>query len=81
MGSSVFHGGASTFIAISVLGFSKSYAFTVFFKTWIGIIFFGISNGLLLLPIILSEVGPLIENNKKKSKSDDETLQETPTKR
>ena len=60
MGSSVFHGGASTFLAISVLGFSTSYAFTVFFKTWIGIIIFGISNGFLLLPIILSEFGPLI---------------------
>ena len=60
MGSSVFHGGASTFISISVLGFSDSYAFSVFFKTWIGIVVFGIGNGFLLLPIILSEIGPLV---------------------
>ena len=62
MGSSVFHGGASTFLAISVLAFSDSYAFTVFFRTWIGIIVFGISNGFLLLPIILSEIGPLVQH-------------------
>ena len=68
MGSSVFHGGFSTFLAISVLGFSKSYAFTVFFKTWFGIIVFGIANGFLLLPIILSEVGPLINNKKDDTK-------------
>lgn len=70
MGSSVFHGGASTFIAISVLGFSTSYAFTVFFKTWIGIIIFGISNGFLLLPVILAEIGPLIESQSKSTKQD-----------
>ena len=72
MGSSVFHGGFSTFLAISVLGFSKSYAFTVFFKTWFGIIVFGIANGFLLLPIILSEVGPLINNKKNDTKIEQE---------
>ena len=60
MGSSVFHGGFSTFVAISVLAFSNSYVFTVFFRTWIGIVVFGISNGFLLLPVILSEIGPLV---------------------
>lgn len=63
MGSSVFHGGASTFLAISVLAFSNSYVFTVFFRTWMGIVVFGISNGFLLLPIILSEFGPLIDHS------------------
>lgn len=59
MGSSVFHGGFSTFLAISVLGFSESYTFAVFFKTWFGIVVFGMSNGFLLLPVVLSLVGPL----------------------
>ena len=59
MGSSVFHGGASTFLAISVLGFSQTYTFMVFFKTWFGIVVFGMANGFLLLPVILSLVGPL----------------------
>ena len=59
MGSSVFHGGVSTFLAISVLAFSKSYVFVVFFRLWVGIIIFGMANGFLLLPIILSMIGPV----------------------
>ena len=58
MGAAVFHGGFSTFLAISVLGPSKSYVFEVFFKCWCCIIIFGMANGFLLLPIILSFVGP-----------------------
>ena len=58
MGSSVFHGGFSTFLAISVLGPSNSYVFEVFFKCWFGIIVFGMSNGFLLLPVVLSMIGP-----------------------
>ena len=59
MGSSVFHGGVSTFLAISVLGFSKSYVFVLFFRLWIGIIVFGMANGFLFLPVILSIIGPV----------------------
>lgn len=59
MGSSVIHGGFSTFLAIAVLGAAKSYIFVVFFKLWFGIIVFGMSNGFILLPIIMSFVGPV----------------------
>jgi Niemann-Pick C1 protein len=59
MGSSVFHGGFSTFIAVSLMGFAKLYTFKVFFKTWLVIIVFGILNGIILLPILLSMVGPV----------------------
>ena len=59
MGSSVFHGGFSTFLAIIALAGSKSYIFLVFFRLWFGIIVFGMANGFLLLPIILSLCGPL----------------------
>jgi Niemann-Pick C1 protein len=58
MGSSVFHGGFSTFLAIVVLSPSKTYIFMVFFRCWFGIILFGMSNGFLLLPVLLSYVGP-----------------------
>ena len=58
MGSSVIHGAFSTFLAISVLGMAKSYIFMVFFRLWFGIIVFGVSNGFLLLPVILSFIGP-----------------------
>lgn len=59
MGSSVFHGGFSTFLAILALGGAKSYIFVVFFRMWFGIIVFGMANGFLLLPVILSIVGPI----------------------
>ena len=58
MGSSVFHGGFSTFLAIAALGPSRSYIFEVFFKCWFSIIFFGMANGFFLLPVILSYMGP-----------------------
>lgn len=57
MGSSVFHGGFSTFLAISALAPSKSYIFEVFFKCWFSIVFFGLCNGFFLLPVILSYIG------------------------
>ena len=63
MGSSVFHGGFSTFLAIITLSAAKSYIFKVFFKMWFGIIIFGMANGFLLLPVILSFVGPLGNEN------------------
>ena len=58
MGPSVFHGGFSTFIAIIVLSPSKTYIFLVFFRLWFGIILFGMANGFMLLPVILTFVGP-----------------------
>jgi len=58
VGSSVLHGCLSTFLAIIVLGFAKSYVSLVFFKMWIGIIIFGVSNGFVLLPVLLSFIGP-----------------------
>ena len=58
MGSSVFHGGFSTFLAISVLSPAKTYIFLVFYRLWFGIILFGMTNGFLFLPVLLSIFGP-----------------------
>jgi predicted RND superfamily exporter protein len=57
LGVSVLHGAASTFLAIAVLAASQSYVFRVFFKAFFGIVVFGFSHGLILLPVILSWVG------------------------
>ena len=67
MGPSVFHGGFSTFAAIIVTAPSKSYIFVVFFRLWASIIFFGLLNGLILLPVILSFIGPTITLTTQKS--------------
>ena len=66
MGSSVIHGGLSTFLAIIVTSGAKSYIFVVFFKVWMGIIIFGMSNGFILLPIIFSLIGPTPDPEHKK---------------
>ena len=58
MGSSVFHGGASTGLAIAALSPAKTYIFLVTFRLWFGIVLFGMSNGFLLLPVLLTFVGP-----------------------
>lgn len=61
MGTSVFHGAFSTFLAIVVLSPSKSYIFKSFFRMWFGIIVYGVANGFVLLPVLLSLCGPLNE--------------------
>ena len=63
MGSSVFHGAFSTFLAIVTLSPSQSYIFKTFFKMWFGIIVFGVANGFILLPVLLSLCGPLNKVN------------------
>ena len=65
MGAAVFHGGTSTFLAVCIIGFGESFIFEVFFKTWFGMIAFGVLNGLILQPIILSYFGPVNEKDEK----------------
>lgn len=57
IGSSVFHCGMSTFCSILVLAPAKSFVFKVFFKSWFCTIFFGMINGFLLMPVMLSFMG------------------------
>ena len=63
MGSSVLHGGISTLLVISVIGFAKLISFQYFFKTWMTFVTIGMLNGLVLLPILLSMCGPLDPDN------------------
>lgn len=79
MGSSVFHGGFSTLLAILALGGSSSYVFVVFFKLWVGIIIFGMASGFFLLPVVFSFIGPYEEDEppkEKKELSSDEAQRE-----
>ena len=59
MANAVFHGGVSTLIAVCIIGFGKSFIFEVFFRCWFGMIIFGVLNGMILQPIILSMFGPI----------------------
>ena len=58
IGPAVFNGGFSTFLAFSILMISKSYVFKVFFKIFFLVVVFGLYYGLIVLPVILSLVGP-----------------------
>ena len=77
MGSSVFHGAFSTFLAIVVLSPSNSYIFVSFFKMWFGIIVFGLANGFVLLPVMLTLWGPLNKVQHDTVKVSDVELQST----
>lgn len=76
MGSSVFHGAFSTFLAIVVLAPSKSYIFEIFFRMWFGIIVFGVANGFILLPVLLSLCGPLPDEPQKSSDKKDPEVED-----
>ncbi|XP_072390401.1 patched domain-containing protein 3-like [Diabrotica undecimpunctata] len=58
IGSAVLYGGLSTFIGVSMMSFSKAYTFQSFFKIFFLVIVFGLFHGIVLLPVILSFIGP-----------------------
>jgi len=72
MGSDVIHGAVSTFLAVLVLSTSKSYIFRSMFQQFFGIVVFGALHGLMVLPVVLSLIGP--PTNKK----DEEWVNKTP---
>ncbi|XP_024875784.1 NPC intracellular cholesterol transporter 1-like isoform X1 [Temnothorax curvispinosus] len=58
IGAAVAYGAGSTFLAVSLLAFSTSYVFVAFFRIFSLVIMFGLWHGLILLPVILSTIGP-----------------------
>jgi Niemann-Pick C1 protein len=59
MGSSILLGSVSTFLGVLPLAFSTSEIFTTIFKAFIGLVTLGAAQGLILLPVVLSLIGPL----------------------
>lgn len=66
IGPAVLNGGFSTFLAFSILIGSKSYVFKSFFKIFVLIVGFGLYNGLITLPLLLSVFGPPDKKGKSK---------------
>jgi predicted RND superfamily exporter protein len=58
IGVAVINGAVSTLCAVVVLAFSNSYVFQAFFKQLLLCIIFGLGHGMILLPVLLSLVGP-----------------------
>jgi hypothetical protein len=57
VGPSVFNAVVSTFLAVLVIGFSKSYIFKTFFKALFLVTVIAGAHGLVLLPVLLSMFG------------------------
>jgi Niemann-Pick C1 protein len=68
IGVSILIGGTSTFLGVVPLAFSTSDIFFTIFIIFMGLVVLGVSHGLILLPVVLSLIGP-VENVTKKVKS------------
>lgn len=78
MGSSILIGGISTFLGIMLLAFSTSTIFGTIFRAFIGMVLLGCGYGLMLLPVVLSMVGPE-DNYESRQTSIDETPEKETT--
>ncbi len=58
IGVPVLQGSASTLIAVCLQSLSKSYVFQIVFYEFLFAVGFGMLNGLVLVPIVLSLLGP-----------------------
>jgi len=68
MGSSVLVGiGSTKFIGVLVLAFAPSNLFRLYyFRMYFSIIFLGLFNGLMVIPLLLSRIGPKSQTKPKK---------------
>ena len=79
-GPAVFNGGFSTFLAFVLLAGSKSHVFMTFFKVFLLVVVFGLYNGLFVLPVVLSLIGPASYHNKMVQPPGEEVEEEEPLK-
>jgi predicted RND superfamily exporter protein len=59
MGASILLGGLTTFLGTVCLAFSSTTIFMVVFKAFLSMVSLGCGVGLILLPVVLSLIGPV----------------------
>ena len=74
VGTTVFNGGFSTFLAFVPLGFSVSFVFWTFFQIFFLVSMFGLFHGLIYLPVVLSLFGPSPYPSKTEAKNGNEIV-------
>lgn len=62
-GAAVFNGGFSTLIAVLLLSGASSYIFETFFRSLLLTVVFGMGNGMIFLPILLTWFNPASYKN------------------
>ena len=62
----MLNGGFSTLLAVILLMLSDVYVFVAFFKIFVLVVFFGLYNGLVLLPVLLTLIGPAPQESHEK---------------
>ena len=72
IGAAVLSGATSTFLAVVVLLFSKSYVFTTLSKQFALTVGLGVVHGLILLPVLLSLFGPQAFDNAEMPEEEDD---------
>jgi len=73
IGPAVLNGGLTTFLALILCGTSTSHTFITFFKVFVLTVMFGLYHGLLLLPALLSFLGPEDHRTTHNSNSQEES--------
>ncbi|XP_071133351.1 patched domain-containing protein 3-like [Mytilus edulis] len=71
-GGPILNGALSSIIGILMLAFSKSFIFFSFFKVMFIVMIFGALHAILLLPVVLSLIGPNYEQQT--NKADDKEI-------
>jgi len=78
MGASVVLGGTSSFLGVLPLAISKTLMINVIFINFISLMIIGITHGLILLPVLLSLVGP-IDTHSSAVSQDQSKIDQEPT--
>ena len=73
IGPAVLAGGVTTFLALVLCSMSTGHVFLTFFKVFTLTVVFGLYNGLILFPVILSLIGPSSSSSSSSSRADDNT--------
>jgi hypothetical protein len=64
MGASIFVGGLTTFLSVCPLVLSTTHIFITVFWSFFALVVLGFTHGLILLPVVLSLIGPVSTHQK-----------------